>query len=234
MRNQNDCQICEKKTCFLLQHCSEAWHDELMRSKSCIIYGKNQQIVKEGDLVTGVYFIQTGKVKIYKETTYRSQIVRLAKGGDILGFRSVKGKERYPISASTFGETLVCYIDQDLLLQLMTNNAILSLRMLQFYADELNKTETRLRNMAIMTVRERIADALLMIHESFYSDGETTLPIDFSRKDIAEIAGTYPEQVSRYVTEFKYEKLVDLVGKEIVIVQPDKLKEIVGRYDEKV
>lgn len=232
MKNHKICEICANQQCFLFKHCAPEWHHQLTAKKTCVRYKKNQQIIREGEYVDGIYFIQSGKVKVYKETHYRGQIIRLATGGDILGHRVLGENKRYPISASTIEDSLICFIEQDTLFRLMKDNAMLSIRMMMYYADELKKTETRLRNMAIMTVRERVADALLMVQKTFGSDNGSILDVDFSRKDIAEIAGTYAEQVSRYITEFKNEKILDLDGKKIILLQPDKLREIIEQYGE--
>ena len=102
-----------------------------------------------------------------------------------------------------------------------------------FYADELKNTEIRLRNMAVMTVRERVADAILLVQESFGSKNgnKGLIDVELSRKDIAEIAGTYPEQVSRFITEFKESKILDLDGKKIILHHPKKLQEMIEKYN---
>ena len=141
MKNNQNCKICNSKECFLYKNCSPVWHDELNLNKSCVRYRKNQVVFNEGELVQGIYFIQKGKVKIYKETSYRGQIVRFAEDGDILGHRGIGGDNKYPISASTLEDSLICFISQDMLYKLLENNASLSIRMMMFYADELKKTE---------------------------------------------------------------------------------------------
>jgi len=103
---------------------------------------------------------------------------------------------------------------------------------MMFYANELKKTENRLRNMAVMTVRDRVAEALILIMDNFSKKNGlgTILDINLSRKEIAEIAGTYPEQVSRYFSEFKDQGLIDLSGKTIVVKQPNLLISIIDSY----
>ncbi len=233
MKNKQDCKICTNTECFLFKHSSVRWNEEFSKNKLFTHYKKNQLIFKEGDVTMGIYFIQKGKVKVYKETNYRGQIVRLAKDGDILGHRGFGGNNKYTISASTLEDSWICFISQDMLFRLMESNVLFSINMMLFYANELKKTEVKLRNMAVMTVRERIADALLSIMEKFgLKNGENYyLAVDLSRKEIAEIAGTYPEQVSRYISEFKKEKILNLEGKRIILLQPEKLIEMIKNYE---
>jgi CRP-like cAMP-binding protein len=228
------CEICNSEQCFLFEHSTPELHEELNSNKSCVQYKKGQEIIREGDAVLGMYFIKTGKVKVHKENNYRNQIIRFAKNGDILGHRGLGGENRYPISASALEDSLVCFIDQDMLFKLMKKNPDLSIRMMLFYADELKKTEIRLRNMALMTVRERIAEALLMVYNVFgeKNGSKKLLNVALSRKDIAEIAGTYPEQASRFITEFKIAEILSLDGKKIIIKKPGKLEEILSKYED--
>jgi CRP-like cAMP-binding protein len=231
MRNHQSCDACDLERCFLLKNCDSKWHKEMQENTSCVLYSKQQHIFRQGDSVLGLYFIQSGKIKVYKETNYRRQIIRIAKDGDILGHRGVIGESKYPISASSIGDSRVCYIEQDVLFKLMQQNAMLSIEMMHFYADELKKTETRLRNMSIMTVRERVADALLLIYDAFGTENGGIIGADFSRQDIADIAGTYAEQVSRFIKEFKNEQILTLIGKHIELKDSSKLREIVEKYD---
>ncbi|PCJ24782.1 MAG: transcriptional regulator [Flavobacteriales bacterium] len=229
--NQN-CEICNNKECFLFEHITYELHKQLDNKMSYTRYKKNQQIIKEGDTVMGMYFIKKGKVKVYKESNYREQIIRLAKDGEILGHRGLGGDNTYPISATTLEDSEICFIEQGVFFKLMKNSTELSIKMMLFYADELRKTEIRLRNMAVMTVRERIAEALLLMKEAFGSKNgqETLLDVELSRKEIAELAGTYSEQASRYITEFKEDNILKLDGKKIIIQQSDKLVKIIENY----
>jgi CRP/FNR family transcriptional regulator len=229
--NQN-CKICDSTECFLFENSTTEFHEELNNKKTCVKYKKGQQIIREGEVVAGMYFIKTGKVKVHRETDYRGQIVRFAKGGDILGHRGLGGENIYPISATALDDSLICFVEHDMLFTLMKHNSILSIKMMMFYANELKNTERRLSNMAIMTVRERIAEALLLVHDVFgVKNGiGTVLDVGLSRKDIAEIAGTYPEQASRYITEFKDDKILDLEGKTIILKKPNELIKMLEKY----
>jgi len=156
----------------------------------------------------------------------------LLKDGDILGHSGLGGDNFYPVSATTIEESSICFVEQGMLFKLMKKNSMLSIRMMMFYANELKKTENRLRNMAVMTVRDRVAEALILIMDNFSKKNGlgTILDINLSRKEIAEIAGTYPEQVSRYFSEFKDQGLIDLSGKTIVVKQPNLLISIIDSY----
>ncbi len=231
MTTREKCKICAQKDCFLFRYCSPEWHGKLIERKECIRYSAHQQLIHEGSPVHGVYFIQSGKIKVYKEALRdKSQVVRLAKSGDILGYEVFGGEAQYPVSAITLAESLVCFIPSGLYLSLLKYNSELSIRVMFHYAEELRRTETRLRNMALMTVREKVADALLTISDTFGVSDDGALDVAITRKDIAEIAGTNSEQVSRYISEFKSEGILDTDGKKIMLLNPDGLKKLLKDF----
>lgn len=91
-----------------------------------------------------------------------------------------------------------------------------------FYAEELNKSENRVKKIAQMNVRERVIDILLYLLKKF---GHTNnlLNINLSRKEIADFAGTTDEQVTRILSSLKKEGLIKIVNKKIGLLQADKL-----------
>ena len=225
------CEICERRECMLFKYCSAEWHEELRENKSCMVYSAKQQIVHEGSRVYDILFIQKGKAKVYKKTVEgKNQIVRLSNAGDLLAGEALGEFSQCPVSVITLDESVICSVPQQLYLKLLRSNPELSIHVMFRYADELKKMETRLRNMALMTVREKLADTLLMISEAFGAAEDKSLNASLSRKDIAEIAGTNVDQVSRYLTEFKNDGLIDTKGKAILLLKPEKLHKMIEDY----
>ena len=236
MKINQDCKTCTNIECLIFNSTSNKQYEELNKNKTINLYKKNQQIFREENFVTGLFFIQKGKVKVYNETKYRTQIIRLAKDGDIIGHRGFGGNNRYPVSATTLEDSIICFVDQEVLFELLKRNPMLCINLMLFYATELREIETRLRNLAVLTVRERIADALLLINKTFgiidkKNKKSYFLDVELSRKEIAEMAGTYAEQASRYIKEFEKDKILSLFGKRIIIHQPAKLTQIINKYD---
>src|SRR3990172_13264660 len=83
----------------------------------------------------------------------------------------------------------------------------------------------KVKKLAMLSVKERIADALLQIQSVFSPSGKTT-GVYLSRQEIADFAGTTKEQVSRDLSKFKQDKIIDLNGKEIFILNAEHLKNI--------
>ncbi len=217
---------------LLKRFCSSDASGERQYLTSTIRYKKGQYIFHEGDLVYGIYIIQTGKVKVIS-TGYngKTQIIRLARPGYLLGFRGL-GAAHYMISAIALEDATLCFIETETFTQILQNDAILSYQLMLFFANELRLAESRMKNLAQMTVREKSAEALLLIKQVFGSRSQREIVLDnsLSRKDIAELVGMSPEQITRSLSEFKKEGFIQVSGKAITLLNPDALYKLVAPY----
>jgi CRP-like cAMP-binding protein len=79
--------------------------------------------------------------------------------------------------------------------------------------------------MAYDTVRKRTAEALLQLHRSGAAAGKSTA-LRVSRDDLASMVGTATETVIRCLSEFKEDEMIEIHGREIVILDPSGLEDI--------
>lgn len=234
-KNSISCATCQNTDCFINRHCSPETKRSIDQHKRVLRVDKNSPVFREGTAVSGVYFVRSGKVKVFKSgPNGKKQIVRLAKSGDILGHRGFGGKLFYPIGAETAMDSQVCFIENNVFFELLKTNSELMFHLMMFYAEELKNSETRMRNLSQMNVREKVAEALLMIYQAFgeKEKGEKRkLGSILTHKDIADIAGTVSEQVTRTLSEFKRDHLIETEGHQIFISDYDGLKSIIADFE---
>lgn len=240
------CGSCSIEDCFINRGCTSKWLSILGENKTCVHYKKGQNIIFEGNPVLGMYFIHSGKVKIFTSGLgEKKQTVRLAISGNVLGHRGYGG-EVYPIGASALEDSWVCFLENDILYDAFMANPKFSFLLMMYYSQELRKTETRMKCLAQMTVREKVADALLIIkdvfseptdhqHCSTKQSGALVEDMAFSlfelsRKDLADIAGITSYQASRVISEFKEDKLIKTTGKKIILLDYRKLTKMISFY----
>jgi CRP/FNR family transcriptional regulator len=86
--------------------------------------------------------------------------------------------------------------------------------------------------MAQKHVRERIAEAILLLKECYgvTADGKT-INSNLTRKEIANIAGTTTETSIRILSEFQKDKIISLNGKDITIINEEKLFKTANIFD---
>lgn len=228
--NVQSCFICENENCFL-RNLSQDCLSKVDSKKECVSFPKGQSIFKEYDPVSGIYFIKKGRVKVLiNGIDDKEQIVRFACDGHILGHRAI-GSEKYPISAVAITDSLVCFVDNSMLYVAFMENPKLTFALMMFYSRELRKVEIRMKYLGQMSVREKVAEALLYMHEVFgVNKSDNTLNVELTRQEIADFSGTTADQVIKQCKDFESEKLIVRNKRKIGLVNPLKLEKIVSHF----
>ncbi len=220
-KNRTDC---ENKNCFLCKLCLPEWIPAIEANKKSFHYKKGELIFSEGEEVKGIYFVYSGTVKIHKKWGKEKElIIRFAKGGDIIGHRGLGLEMQYPISGTALEATTVCFIDLKFFKTTITVNHEFTIHLLMFYAEELQRSERKMSNLAHMQVKGRIAFSLLSLKTKFGVATDGTIDIILSRQDLASYAGTTYETVFRILNEFIQEEIIKLTNKNIEIINVKKL-----------
>ncbi|HPI55273.1 MAG TPA: Crp/Fnr family transcriptional regulator [Chitinophagaceae bacterium] len=220
-----DCNHCAKR--FTNVFCNSNYDSmvEINTEKVCTPYKKGETIFKEGTRPHGIFCVNYGKIKLSKMgDDGKEQITRLVKAGDPLGYRALLSGDTYSSSAIAIEDSGVCFIPKELFMGILQKDTNMSLEMMKLLSDDLRKAELQITHLAQKPVRERVAEALLFIKETygFEEDGKT-IDATFSREDIANIVGTATETAIRLLSEMNKDKIIQLVGKKIVILDLAKL-----------
>ncbi|GET30432.1 Crp/Fnr family transcriptional regulator [Prolixibacter sp. SD074] len=196
--------------------------DEMERlnyEKTCSFYKKGSVIYREGNRLTGFYCITRGILKIYKTgIDGKEQIIRFVKKGDIIAYRSLLSQESACTTAKVIEDAVLCHIPYKTLLYLIDENSKFSLAMLRIVCAELKDANDFITDIAQKTVRERLAEVLLLLKDNFDLDDNKTLQISLTREELANMVGTATESVIRLLSEFKHDQLIELHGRKIRIV----------------
>lgn len=221
----HDCQHCSKRFSSVFCKAEADSLSEISDNKVCSQYKKGQMIFNENGHPFGLFCINSGKIKISRNgDDGREIIVRLAKAGDIIGYKSLLSNQRYTASAVALDECSVCFIPKDLFIGVLKKDSSLSFELMSLMGTELRKAETKLAHLAQKPVRERVAETLLFIKETYgLEEDGSTLNVQLSRDEIANIVGTATESTIRLLSEFKKEGIIELVGKKIKLIDNAKL-----------
>ena len=218
-------KCCDLGSCLMCSLVLKDWKLAIDGHRKNFIAKKGEQIIKEGDPVAGVYFVYQGNVKVHKQWGDKELIVRFANSGKIFGHRGLGSHSSvYPISATALEETSLCFIDLDFFMSTLKVNHDFAFNLMLFYADELQDSEKKMRNLALMSVKSRLAVALLQLKDQFGLNETGGLNLELSKQDLAAYTGATYETVFRMTTELVNEKLITLSGKKINIINEEKLR----------
>lgn len=216
---------CNPKRCFLCKNCVPEWVPFVVEHKKVMHFKKGESIFSEGEKVAGIYFLNSGKVKVHKQWNDEKQlIIRFVKEGDVLGHRGLGPSNRYPVSATALEPTTVCFIESDFFLTSLKMNQELTFQLLMFYSAELENAELRMRDLVHMDTRGRISDALLMMKKNFGCDPNGVIGMQLTRQDLSSFVGTTYETVFKIINELVKEKSIFVNGKEITILREKQLQ----------
>ncbi|MBL7896868.1 MAG: Crp/Fnr family transcriptional regulator [Bacteroidia bacterium] len=211
------------------KYCSSEGKKLFEKKKQTLFFDEGQRIFHEGELVKGIYFIERGRVKVLSKSHDNSEkIIRLASNEMIVGHRGLNTKV-YPISAETLSESVITFLPIEVFSSILKSNNEMAVYLINFLSDELRDSETRMKNLLILDPKTRIAIILVKLIDCFgykKNAGNKLLNYTLSRTDIANMAGTTYETVIRTLAALKKERVIDLVGKEIAIINAKKLSQV--------
>lgn len=198
---------------------SENELNSLNYEKSCSLVKKGTILYKEGSRLTGFYCIIKGIIKIYKTGhDDKEQIIRFAKQGDIIAYRSLLSQETASTSSKVIEDAIVCHVPYKTLLNLIEKNPAFSITLLRIVCAELKEANSYITDIAQKSVRERLAEILLLLKDSFELDAEKTIQISLTREELANMVGTATESIIRLLSEFNQSKVIELKGRKIKII----------------
>lgn len=220
-----DCAVCSSRILSVFDVLDKEQLTDLSAHKTCMHIRKGQYIFTENGFPQGLYCVNSGKIKLSAQgLDGKEQILRLAKNGDVLGYRSLLSNERYHCSAITLEDCSICFIPKEYFLDLLNKNHRLCFEIIRKMSRDLKTAEEHIMTLSQKNVRERMAEALLFFKATygFEADGQT-LAISLSREEIADYVGTSTESAIRLLSEFNQDKLIALSGKKIKLLNLPKL-----------
>ena len=191
-------------------------------------FKKKQNIFNEANFPNAVYFITKGKVKTYKTNEEgREYITGLYKEGDFIGYVDLLAESAYTESATVMEDAEICIIPKQDFFSLIYNNRDVANKFIKILSDNLAEKEERLLKLAYNSVRKRVSEALLMVNRQYQTEaGKPGNHLNISRDDLASIVGASTETVIRTLTDFKDEKLIEIAGGKIMILDIKKLEKL--------
>ncbi|MGL5111563.1 MAG: Crp/Fnr family transcriptional regulator [Flavobacterium sp.] len=204
--------------------------EELLKIATCktsYTIKKGESIFEEGDTINGVYCIKDGYCKLSKlSTNGKDQIVKLVKAGELLGQRSMVSDEPANLTAVAIEDMEVCFIPKAEIIGFFNTNNQFSLSLMKSVCGDLKDADMHVVSMAQKTVKNRLAETIIYLQETFGTHSDNTLKIQLSREELAGMIGTATESCIRILSEFKKNGTIELIGKKIAVKDLNKLKKL--------
>jgi CRP-like cAMP-binding protein len=189
---------------------------DVLDNSNVVTFNKKEIIFRQNTRTSHIMFIKSGMVKIFKEGRNGKYIILKVSGpNDYLGLLSIYGGNTHHYSASAIHPSEICFIDNIIFNKILQTNGEFAEKIIKIISSNGLFIFDRLMSQSHKQLPGRIADVILYFSEVIYKTEEFEFP--FTRRELAELAGTTKESFIRTLAEFKNDKIIDLDGSMVKI-----------------
>ncbi len=218
----DECVLCEAKL-FLGLSSAQVCEIRGMLAKQS--YRAHEVLFRTKDPCKHLFVLRTGQVKLTTSLEDgREQILGIRVAGQLLGFETLDDKV-YPYTATALTPVDACKITHQDMLRILEQNPAVSLRVIRRLNEELEQAQGLIRDLGIKTAHERVASFIMSLIPN-YDTPTKQLILVMSRQEIAELLGLTVETVSRVITEFKNQGVIEAPRGEIRILDQARLEKL--------
>jgi len=204
--------------------------DEQISRLGCVFrparYRRSQILYFEGGTAQHVFALHAGLVKVVKSLENgKDRITRVLFPGELFGLEALT-ETTYPLTAVTLRDSEICASSREEFLDFLRANPDIALGMVRFLVTEVTRVRTQVTDMSFKDARMKVATLLLSLvtSEAPSPSKSYSLVLPFSRQEISEILELSPETVSRTLSVFRREQVLDARGRRLNIQDLPKLE----------
>ena len=200
--------------------------DDLLAEARSARYPKNAVVFEQGAEAHSFFLLLHGHVRAAKTTPAGQQVVvRYVTAGETFGVATAIGLRLYPATATAVDDSVALSWPSAAWPRLVQKHPALAGSTLQTVGARLQESQNRIVEMSTEQVERRVAHALVRLARQSGRKIERGIEIDFpiSRQDIAEMTGTTLHTVSRILSAWEGQGLVDGGRQRIVLRDPHRL-----------
>ncbi len=219
----HNCKDCQFKSSAAKNLSDEEF--QILENNSVEVFFKKGEIIfKQDALSLNVAYLKTGLAKTHMRGPANEKILRIVKAPIYLGIPTTLGDKINQFSATAIEDTSVCFIDLNLFRNFIYTNGKFAYDLIV----ELCKNELfdyqRYVNLAQKQIPGLVAETLLCMSDKIYGKDSFNCPL--TRGEVGDLIGTTRESVSRALANLSNEKIIELNGHEITILNKELLIKI--------
>jgi CRP/FNR family transcriptional regulator, nitrogen oxide reductase regulator len=203
--------------------------DDILREARAVRYPKDSAVFEQGTRADWFFVLLHGHLRVEKTTPQGHQIVvRYVSPGEIFGIAQALALRQYPATAVAAIDSVALCWPSAAWPRLTAKFPVLAANALQTVGRRLQDIQARVLEMSSEQVEQRVAHALLRLAKQAGRKTGAGIEIDFpiSRQDVAEMTGTTLHTVSRILSAWEQQGLVEGGRQRIVLRNPHALFEL--------
>lgn len=200
--------------------------DDILASSTARRFPAEATVFEQGSAATHFFVLLHGRLRVTQVTAEGQQVVvRMVNPGDVFGIAKALGRSDYPGTSVAVKDSIVLAWQMSMWDQFMTEHPTMAVNAMKTMGGRLQEAQTRMRELATEAVERRVAHTVLRLANQAGKREVDGVRIDFplSKQDIAEMTGTTLHTVSRILTAWEAEGLVEGGRQKLLVRDPHEL-----------
>jgi len=190
-------------------------------------FRKKQMIFQEGQRPTAIYYLLSGKIKIYRiHPDGKEFITNIAGPGEFIGYAALLQDINYQDNGQVLEDGDMMLIYRQEFLQLIAADGRVAQYFIDLLARDVKAQEHSLINLAYNSLRKRVANGLLQLVAKFPEGDEQNASIGISRDNLSHFIGSATESLTRTLSDFRNERLIDIRDGKIYLLNRERLSSL--------
>ncbi|PLS03561.1 Crp/Fnr family transcriptional regulator [Neobacillus cucumis] len=202
--------------------------DPIVKIAQTRFYKHKMYVFMQEDPLDRVFFIHSGKVKIYKSDQMgKEQIISVIEPGEMFPHAGFFRKGKFPAYAEVLEDAHLIVIPIDRFEKILISYPELCIKLFKVLGEKIVDLQGRLEAQVLHNTYEQI---ILLLIRLCKSNGEKVgglykLTTQFTNRELANMIGTSRESVSRTITQVKKKQLVSLDDNGFYLINREALKQ---------
>jgi CRP-like cAMP-binding protein/CheY-like chemotaxis protein len=192
-------------------------------------YKKRTILYMEGQRASQIWYVISGKVKTYMVHADGKELITSICGpGDCLGCAAAVQGGAYTDNAQVLEETGLVAIPRPEFMHLMSSDPAFMRQLIKWLSRNTRKQESGLLNLAYSSLRKKVANGIVRLYDSSRGEKDGGNYISISRDNLAAIIGSAPESLTRTLSDFKREHLIEIADGRIYLLDEGGLRNMIN------
>ena len=227
----DNCMTCQLRNENYACTLSHPTLQALDRVKHATAYPPGALVFVEGQTPRGVYVVCQGRIKLLATNSDgKTFIMKIAQPGEILGLHAVVSGKAYELTAETLQPSQLAFISREDFLRFLREHGDASLRAAQQLSNDCQSAYDVIRCIGLShSVGEKLARLLLQWStDGQVANGLIRLKVALTHEEMAQLIGTSRETVTRTLSQFKKQRILELNGSTLTIRNKGALERMVA------
>lgn len=202
-------------------------YEQLLETARTCHLRNGEHLFHQGEPAHLFYLLQRGRLRLVQHTPEGKDVTLATfSEGDLIGLLVAISNDAYPATAEALEDCELLSLPGAPMWRVMQQHAPLAVRVVRMLAERLHEAHERIRELSAERVHQRLARSLVRLARKVgvkQADGSIYLDVRLSRQDLAQMNGTTLETVSRTLTAWQREGLLEVGREQITLIKPHDL-----------